>query len=394
MADVFEMLSPEDAADRFGRGPVSARPYSDPEWYADEVAAIFRRSWLHVAHVCELPEPGSFVRRELEFAGASLLIVRGKDGAVRAFHNVCTHRGTQLTDEASGRQGQFSCPYHRWTFGTDGALLSAPDFARFNLTKADCALKQVPAQLLAGLVFVHLDPDPEGSVRDQFGALAKEMEALPMAQARDFTEWTYEIEANWKVHFDNFLENYHLRFIHTRTGEQIIGPDNPMGYPTEYGFYGPHRSQTLWKNPDPPPLPEALLRAGERAARLTQPWAPVFRKTDMKLFPCFHVVWLSPDSQFTHTFMPLEQGRTRGTVRMYWPEPAENASRKFVREMAIMTLRDVLSEDRHAVVAAQRGLSSGVLDRINLQDHEVLVRHLYNEVEARVLGWRAKRAAA
>ena len=87
------------------------------------------------------PEPGSFVRRELEFAGASLLLVRGKDGSIRAMHNVCTHRGTQLTDEECSKRATFSCRYHMWTFGTDGALLSAPDFERFSTTKESCALR-------------------------------------------------------------------------------------------------------------------------------------------------------------------------------------------------------------------------------------------------------------
>ena len=144
----IEMLPTEQAAKLRGEGPVSARPYFDPEWWELERRAIFLRTWLHVGHVCEIPEPGSFVLREVEFARASLLIVRGKDGEVRAFHNVCTHRGTQLVEEAAGRRAQFSCRYHLWTFGTDGRLLSAPDFERFHLTKEDCALKPVQTEVI------------------------------------------------------------------------------------------------------------------------------------------------------------------------------------------------------------------------------------------------------
>jgi phenylpropionate dioxygenase-like ring-hydroxylating dioxygenase large terminal subunit len=391
MVDPFERLEPEAAADRFGRGPVAAYPYYDKAWYEDELEAIFRRSWLHVGHACEIPEPGSFIRRDFAFARAPLLIVRGKDGQIRTFYNVCTHRGTELTQEPAGRRSQFSCPYHRWTFGTDGRLLSAPDFERFHVSKEDCSLRQVQTQILAGMIFIHLEDEPGESVREQFGDLADLMETLPVAEAKDFTEWNYEIEANWKVHFDNFQENYHLRFIHPRTGEQTIGPDNPMGYPTHYGFYGAHRSQTLWKNPDPPPLPPSLQMAGSRMAQLPQPFAAAFRKVDLKLFPCFHIVWLSPDSQFTHTMMPVSPTRTRGTVRMYWASRAENASRAFTREFATMSLRDVLTEDRHAIERSQRGIGSGVLDRINLQDHEILLRHLYQQVEQRVTTYRAEK---
>jgi phenylpropionate dioxygenase-like ring-hydroxylating dioxygenase large terminal subunit len=388
MSRLFETLEPEAAADRFGRGPVSAAPYYDKQWYADEIEAIFKRSWLHVGHVCEIPDTGSYIRRDLTFARAPLLIVRGRDGAVRTFYNVCTHRGTQLVEDQAGKNSQFSCPYHRWTFGTDGALLSAPDFDRFSVAKADCALKQVQTEVLGGLIFVNLDPHPAQSVRDHFGILAQQFDWLPTGQATHMTQFSYEIEANWKIHFDNFQENYHLKFIHPRTGAMAVGPENPMGYPTHYGFSGPHRGQTLWKNPCPPPLPALLQVVGDRSAALPQPYAATFEKVDMKLFPALHVVWLSPDTVFTHTHMPGGPSRTRSTVRIYWNGEAESASRAFVREFAAMSLRDVLSEDRDAVQAAQLGISSGVLNQINLQDHEVLLRHSHQQVVQRVMAWR------
>ena len=131
-----------------GTEPIPAKYYYDPDWYELERKAVWMRTWLNVGHVCELPEPGSFIRRELEFAKASILIVRGKDGEVRAFHNACTHRGTQLTDDTCGKQDTFSCRYHMWTFGTDGALLSAPDFERFDTTRRTAGCKQVAVRCL------------------------------------------------------------------------------------------------------------------------------------------------------------------------------------------------------------------------------------------------------
>jgi phenylpropionate dioxygenase-like ring-hydroxylating dioxygenase large terminal subunit len=388
------MLPTEEAAKLRGRGPVSSKPYYDPEWWELEKQAIFLRTWLHVGHVCEIPEPGSFIRREIEFANASLLIVRGKDGEVRTFHNVCTHRGTQLTDDASGKRSQFSCRYHMWTFGTDGRLLSAPDFERFYVAKEDCALKQVQTQVLAGLIFINFAPEPKESVREFFGPIAEEMEGLPMARAVDFTEWTYEIEANWKLNFDNFQENYHLRFIHPRTGEQTIGPDNPFGYPTHYGFSGPHRSQTLWKNPDPPPIPPTLLMGYARGAALAAKDGADFPKTDFKLFPAFHIVGLPPAQQYTHTMMPLGPNRTRGSIRMYWTSKSESASRVFAREFGAMSIRDVLSEDRWAVEAGQRGIARGTIEQVHFQDHEMLLRHLYETVQEKVAEYVAEREAA
>src|SRR5690606_22475149 len=97
------------AAAALGTGPIPAAAYYDPAYFALECEAVFRRVWQQVGHVCELPEPGSFIVRELEALKASILIVRGRDGEIRAFHNVCTHRGTQLVAESSGKKGGFTC---------------------------------------------------------------------------------------------------------------------------------------------------------------------------------------------------------------------------------------------------------------------------------------------
>lgn len=388
------MRPTEEAAKLRGRGPVSSAPYHDPAWWELERKAIWMRSWLHIGHVCEIPEPGSFIRREVEFARASLLIMRGKDGEVRAFHNVCTHRGTQLTQETCGRKNTFSCPYHMWTFGSDGALISAPDFERFYVAREDMGLKPVQTQVLAGMIFINFDPAPSQSVREFFGPIADELELLPVAKAVTFTEWTYEIPANWKTNLDNFQENYHLRFIHPRTGAQTIGEENPFGYPTQYGFSGPHRSQTLWRNPNPPAVQRVLLEGYGRGARLAARDGLEFPKTDFKLFPALHVVGLPPSQNFSHTHWPLGPDRTRGVIRMYWTTQADCASRAFAQELGAMSIRDVLSEDRNAVESAQRGLSSGAVSEIHLQDHEMLLRHLYETVQERVAEYLAEQEAA
>lgn len=385
------MLPTEEAAKLRGKGPLDARPWHDPEWWELERKAVWMRSWLPLAHVCEVPQPGSFIRREVEFARASLLVVRGKDGIIRAFRNACTHRGTELVQDCAGRRSAFTCPYHAWTFGTDGSLLSAPDFERFYIEKEDVGLRQVACAVLAGLVFVNFDPAPRQTVRSFFGPIARELEGLPMATATGFSEWTYEIAANWKTNFDNFQENYHLKFIHPRTGAPIIGPENPLGYPTHYGFSGPHRSQTLWQNPNPPP-PSPLMSDGYRRLAINSAGtAAPFTKTDFKLFPALHVVGLPPN-QYTHAHWPLGPGHTRGVIRMYWTAPPANASAAYGRELSSMAIRDVLSEDRPAVESGQRGLGSGAIAQVHLQDHEMLLRHLYETVTQMVEDYRAEQA--
>ena len=388
----IHMLPTEEAAKLRGRGPLSSKPYFDPDWYELERKAIFMRSWLHIGHICEIPEPGSFILREVEFAKASLLIVRGKDGEVRALHNACTHRGTRLVEEAEGKRSQFSCPYHMWTFATDGKLLSAPDFERFYVKKEDCSLKSVTCEVLGGFIFINFESQPRQTLRQFFGPIADELEALPSARATHFTECRYEIAANWKTNFDNFQENYHLRFIHPRTSASTCWDENPFGYPVAYGFAGPHRSQTLPTNPNPPPPSPVMLDAYQRIGAVAQREGLVFPKADFKLFPAFHVVGLAPH-QFTHTMWPLGPDRTRGQVRFYFTSDNDSASKLYAREMTTMSILDVLCEDRDAIVSAQRGLASGAVSEVHFQDHEMLPRHLYETVQAMVAEYQAEQGA-
>ncbi|MEY4721409.1 MAG: hypothetical protein RIQ46_1134 [Pseudomonadota bacterium] len=372
------------------QGPLSVRPYCDPDWWELERKAIWLRTWIHVGHVCELPEPGSFVRREIEFANASLLIIRGKDGVIRTFHNVCTHRGAQLTQEPCGKRSTFSCPYHMWTFGTDGSLLSAPDFEQFDLDKSEVGLTPVATDVAAGMIFINFDPQPKESLRDFLGPLAEVLETLPVARAVDFTEVTYEIAANWKTNFDNFQENYHLRFIHPASYWPTAGPDNPFGYASHYGFSGPHRGQILQPNPTPPRPASIHVQGFTPAADLMRKDGVNFPKTDMKLFPAIHTVALPPLQHFTQTMYPLGPNRTRCVIRMYWTSKLDCASRAFFEEVASTTLCDVLTEDRRSVEASQRGMESGAIKHIHFQKHEVMLRHMYGEVQARVAAYLAE----
>lgn len=387
----FEPVSDESVS-WLGRDPIPAAPYYDPAYFELEREAVFKRSWLHIGHVCELPEPGSFIRREVEVARASVLVARGKDGEIRAFHNVCTHRGTQLTEETEGKRATFSCPYHRWTFGMDGKLLSAPDFENFGLSKADCNLRAIPTEICAGLIFINFDRAPAQSLADYLGPLAEQLAMFPPSQATNFSEYVYEIDANWKLTYDNFQENYHLRFIHPRTGVATIGSDNPFGYPLHYGFHGPHRTQTIWANPDAAstitPVQGIAFGKGIRAAMADGLMGAPTARDYLGLFPNFFILG-SPSQPFSHTVWPISAGRSRGIVRLYWKGPDDTASRRFAREFAMATIRDIHAEDRDVIAAGQRGLESGALTHIHFQKQEALCRHFFLAVDERVQAYRA-----
>ena len=377
--------------DFLGTAPVPARPYYDPDWYELERKAVFLRSWINVGHVCEVPGTGDFIHRSLEFANASLLIVRGKDGEVRAFHNACTHRGTRLVREAQGHRANFRCPYHSWTFGHDGALLSAPDFEGFHLSKDQCALKAVRTEVLAGLIFVNFDPAAT-PLREEVGDFADEMETVPVARATEFSEYTYELKANWKIVYDNFQENYHLRFIHPRTGAGGTGPGNPFGYPSRYRFRGDHRGQTIWYNADSPPRGPVqvggFMVAATSLARkglLDTPHGQEY----FGLFPTFFMLG-NPLQNFSHVVYPIDAGRTRGVIRMYWVGEAQNASELFARHAGLTMMRDLHAEDIDVIEDGYAGLAGGAIEHIHFQTQEALCRHLFNTVAEKVRVFQAE----
>lgn len=196
---IYTAPSTEDAA-YLGTGPVPAGPYYRNDYFELEREAIFKRSWLQIGHTCELPSPGSYMVREVPVAEASILITRGNDDVIRAFHNVCPHRGTQLvSDSTDGTRTSFTCPYHAWTFNSDGRLRSAPDFERFYVDKFQCNLPAVALEICAGLIFINLDRSPARSLRESIGELADQLDTLPVAKATTFSEYVYEIDANWKL---------------------------------------------------------------------------------------------------------------------------------------------------------------------------------------------------
>jgi phenylpropionate dioxygenase-like ring-hydroxylating dioxygenase large terminal subunit len=379
----FQPVS-QGEVDWLGTEPIPAEPYYDPGYFDLERKAVFGRCWLQIGHVCELPERGSFIRREVEVVNASILIVRGMDGEIRAFYNVCTHRGTELVAAQNGRQSRFSCRYHCWTFATDGTLVSAPDFDQFHVAKADCALPRVAVDICAVLIFVNFSQRPE-PLRKWLGGLDGRLEALPVARATTFTEYVYEIDANWKLTVDNFQENYHLRYVHPRSSGAGTGPENPFGYPVHFGFHGPHRMQTIWSNPSPgkPAYTLALAYGLGLACAREDGLISNGTKDYFALFPNFFILG-SPVQHFSHVVMPISATRSRGVIRLYWIGEDQNASERFAREYLMAAAREVHSEDRDVIIAGQKGLSSGALRHIHFQTQEVLCRHLYKMVDAAV----------
>jgi len=184
--------------------------YKDERVYHTEINRIWRKGWLFVGHSCEVAEPGDYFTFSVD--GDSLIVVRGDDGALNAMWNVCRHRGTQLCDQPSGHVGRIVCPYHQWTYGRNGELLSCRGMQE-DLDKTQWNLHATHVRESAGLVFVSLaeEPLPFDEADDLIATLAgpQGLERAKVAKTVD-----YEVAANWKLVWENNRECYHCNVNH------------------------------------------------------------------------------------------------------------------------------------------------------------------------------------
>ncbi|MCH7822537.1 MAG: aromatic ring-hydroxylating dioxygenase subunit alpha [Proteobacteria bacterium] len=186
------------------------RFYTDPEIYRLEFERVIARNWVLAGHCSEIPEPGDF--KVFNVALESAIIVRGSDGTIKAFANVCRHRGSIVCLEANGSTRKFTCPYHGWMYDIDGNLAAARNMPD-DFDKASHGLNKLSVDTVSGLIFVSFGEEPlslEGAKRDMAEPMAMfGFEDLKVAAYKE-----YDIGANWKLSVENYQECYHCAHAH------------------------------------------------------------------------------------------------------------------------------------------------------------------------------------
>ena len=186
------------------------RFYTDPDIYDLEIDRIVTRNWIMAGHESELPELGDF--KVFNVASESAIIVRGSDGVLKAFANVCRHRGSLVCLEDKGNTRKFACPYHGWMYDIDGNLTAARSMSS-DFDKSEYGLNKVSLEVIHGLVFVCFSDNPPGvesARRDMAEPMAMfGFESMKVAAYRD-----YDIPANWKLSVENYQECYHCATSH------------------------------------------------------------------------------------------------------------------------------------------------------------------------------------
>jgi len=197
---------------------IPAHFYTNSEVYGQERERIFARTWQVVGHRDQLRKPGDFFTAELY--GEPLLLVRGARGELRGFYNVCRHRAGPPAQECGSRK-LFRCGYHGWTYGLDGALISAPEFeGQPGFDPREFTLTPVRAEEWSNLIFVNLDPDA-GPLLETLGRLPQQAERFAFAGMKLYERRTYDMKCNWKTYVDNYLEGYHLPSVHPGLNREL-----------------------------------------------------------------------------------------------------------------------------------------------------------------------------
>jgi choline monooxygenase len=214
MPSLEQILSAYDATAPLSKASTIPAPwYTDPRIAELERLSVFSKTWQLVARLDQLKQPGEFVSTTV--AGEPIVVVRGHDGVLRAFYNVCRHHAAAVVTQPCGQASHLHCPYHGWNYGLDGSLKGMPEFEGVeNFDRAQNGLLPIRVESWECFAFINLDNEAV-SLKDFLGGLVARVAPLGIGDLHYFDRRTYDIHCNWKVYVDNYLDGgYHVPHLH------------------------------------------------------------------------------------------------------------------------------------------------------------------------------------
>ncbi|PLR81177.1 2Fe-2S ferredoxin [Bacillus canaveralius] len=368
------------------RSTLKGELYTSPEIFDLEKKNIFAKSWLFVGYEYEAAEPGQYITTKVE--GENILIIRGKDRVLRAFLNVCRHRGATLCGDLSGKTGIIRCPYHSWSYGLDGSLLGVPKSSECReelINNENYGLEKVHVQTWHGMIWLNLSENPlpaeqqlDTQIMNRFGELETfaryEIQKLRVAHRKE-----YDVKANWKIIVENFQECYHCSAIHPELTAALPEFKSGVGTQNSVGA-GANFNDDL----------EAFSITGKGSRPMLKGLLPEDDRLyyGMTIIP--HVfINLTPDHVITHRIIPISTDRS--IVICDWLfDPEEMAKPNFDPMDAVELFHRVNEQDFEACQWCQENMGSkaykngGIL--VPIEHH---VSHFYNYVSESI-GMKAK----
>ena len=336
----------------FGQRTLPREYFTSDEIFEIETERIFGQSWLLAGHVSQIRESGRYFLFEL--GRESVIVLRDREGAVRAFHNHCRHRGSRLCRDESGSLGpRIQCPYHAWTYGLDGCLLGAPNMSDVHgFDASEFPLHEVAAEVWEGFVFLNLGPQP-ASLLDSLPGLGDRFDHWPLPELESVHQTVYQVDANWKLFFHNYSECYHCPSVHPHLNR--LTPYKNTENDLEEG---PVLGGPMWmSNPD-----GSMTMNGGRAA---EPFEGLTEEERKRVF--YYTVFPSaffsfhPDYVLVHRARPLGKDRTRIVCDWFF-HPDAIAAPEFDPQSAIEFWDLTNRQDWELCANAHRGVVSRAWD--------------------------------
>ncbi|HLI79104.1 MAG TPA: aromatic ring-hydroxylating dioxygenase subunit alpha [Candidatus Binataceae bacterium] len=308
-----------------------ARWYTNNAVFAAEKERIFHRSWQYVGHAGQVAKPGDFITTKL--GDIPVVIARDTDGGLRAFANVCRHRGSEVVLECAGNRKTLQCHYHGWTYNLDGTLRNAPRAnEQQSFAKEELSLIPFAIETWGPMIFVKPNREP-GSLRDVIGNLPSLFDSarIDLTRLRMYRQDVYDIAANWKIIIENFNECYHCPIAHPAFSE-LIDTDK-YSVDTEHEYYSTYCGP--------------LLRSREPGV------------TYATLWPTAMIALSSmPMAMQVLCTYPIDAGHTRETIDYYFAEGTSDDQIRQYKELADLVQR----EDVVLCESVQRGLAAGIIE--------------------------------
>jgi phenylpropionate dioxygenase-like ring-hydroxylating dioxygenase large terminal subunit len=357
--------------------------YSDPEYFQVEMARVMRPSWQVVCHLSDVAEAGSF--HTLDFLGESVVVVRGEDGQVRAFANVCRYRGSRLVD-GSGCVRRLTCPYHAWSYGLDGRLAGAPLGETYPTLKlAETSLAPVEMEAWRGFVFVRLEPGGP-SVEEMMTPYDAEVGPHRFEDLKAMGRVTLRPRpVNWKNVADNYSDTLHIRVAHpglTRLFGSSYGAEAAPHVDKMWGHLRDRPSETLSERAYQTFLPKAehLPTAQQRQWFYLKLWPNV----------AFDIY---PDQVDFMQFLPISPTQT--LIReIAYALPDDRREMKAARYLNWRINRQVNAEDTALIADVQQGMSSPSFEVGPLSETETCLRGFAGKIRALIPEARLHRPPA
>ena len=338
-------------------------------WYTSEAVAklereaVFARSWQPVFRADQVARAGEFATAEI--SGEPILAVRGADGILRAFFNVCRHHAAAVATACEGRAERFRCPYHGWTYSLEGALLGTPEFQQvtgFDRTRN--GLVPVRAEEWEQFVFVNLDRGA-APLAESLGELRGRIAPLNLASLRFYARREYTLACNWKVYVDNYLDGgYHVPYLHA-------GLNSVLDY-REYTIENAP-NWCLQTSPIADSGSDAAVSATRRGERAWYYW----------LYPNF-MVNVYEGVMDTNLVLPMGVDRTKVVFDFYFTDVSAGAAEKNEASMAVG--EKIQHEDEAICESVQRGLGSRAYRAGRLSVRREAGEWLFHRLLARELG--------